>query len=70
MRAALPAIDVPTAVVHTRHDPVVPSRFGRYLADHIRGARYVEIDSVEHCSPADIPELVATLEELLTGTRS
>jgi class 3 adenylate cyclase len=69
VRAALPAIDVPTAVVHTRHDPAIPSRFGRYLANHIRGARYVEIDSEEHASPADVPELVATLEELVTGAR-
>jgi class 3 adenylate cyclase len=68
VRAALPAIDLPTAVVHARHDPVVPARFGRYLAAHLRQARYVEVDSAEHVSRADIPQLVATLEELLTGT--
>jgi pimeloyl-ACP methyl ester carboxylesterase len=69
VRSALAAIDVPTAVLHSRGDKVVPRRFGRYLAENIRGARYVEIDSEEHGSPADVPEVVGALEELITGTR-
>jgi class 3 adenylate cyclase/pimeloyl-ACP methyl ester carboxylesterase len=42
VRDALPAISVPTMVVHTAGDPMVPVRLGRYIADHIEGARFIE----------------------------
>jgi class 3 adenylate cyclase/esterase/lipase len=48
VRPLLPAIRVPTAVVHTKGDPIVPARLGRYLAQHIAGARMVEIDDGFH----------------------
>jgi class 3 adenylate cyclase len=43
VRALLPAIRVPTLVVHHTDDPVIPPEWGKYLADHIPGAKYVEI---------------------------
>ena len=36
--SALPAIRVPTLVIHQTGDPAVPIGHGRYLADHIAGA--------------------------------
>jgi DNA-binding SARP family transcriptional activator/pimeloyl-ACP methyl ester carboxylesterase len=42
VRAALPAIHVPTLVIHRRGDRINPPFHGRYLADHIAGARYFE----------------------------
>ncbi|MEX2393802.1 MAG: adenylate/guanylate cyclase domain-containing protein [Actinomycetota bacterium] len=42
IRELLPAIAVPTMVVHTLGDPLVPVEHGRYLAAHIPGAQYVE----------------------------
>ncbi len=42
VRALLPAIRVPTLVVHHTDDPVVPPEWGKYVADHIPGAKYVE----------------------------
>src|SRR4051812_39987427 len=43
VRAVLPAIRVPTLVVHHADDPfVVPAR-GKYIADHISGAKYIEL---------------------------
>jgi pimeloyl-ACP methyl ester carboxylesterase len=38
VRATLPAIGVPTLVLHRRDDRLVPARQARYLADHIPGA--------------------------------
>jgi class 3 adenylate cyclase len=43
MRAVLPTIRVPTLVVHHTDDPVIPPMLGRYVADHIPGAKYVEL---------------------------
>jgi class 3 adenylate cyclase len=43
VRALLPTIRVPTLVVHHADDPfVVPAR-GKYVADHISGAKYAEL---------------------------
>ena len=39
VRPILPTITAPTLVIHAREDPV-PVQGGRYLADHIPGARY------------------------------
>ena len=42
VRAALPAIRVPTLVVHRLGDRITPAFHGRYLAERITGARYFE----------------------------
>jgi class 3 adenylate cyclase len=43
VRAVLPTVRVPTLVVHHADDPVIPPELGRYVADHISGAKYVEL---------------------------
>jgi class 3 adenylate cyclase/pimeloyl-ACP methyl ester carboxylesterase len=50
VRDILPAISVPTLVMHASRDPVARVEWGRYLAEHIPGAQYVEIDSDLHGS--------------------
>ena len=47
-RAILPTVRVPTLVIHRTGDPVVDVHQGRYLAEHIPGARYVELPGVDH----------------------
>jgi DNA-binding SARP family transcriptional activator/pimeloyl-ACP methyl ester carboxylesterase len=42
VRAALPAIGVPTLVIHRLGDRITSPCHGRYLAAHIDGARYFE----------------------------
>jgi class 3 adenylate cyclase len=43
VRALPPTVRVPTLVIHHTDDPfIVPAR-GRYIADHISGAKYVEL---------------------------
>jgi class 3 adenylate cyclase len=43
VRPLLPAIRVPTLVVHHADDQVIPAEWGKYIADHIPGAKYVEL---------------------------
>jgi pimeloyl-ACP methyl ester carboxylesterase len=48
LRDCLPLIDVPTLVVHSRSDAVVPFSDGIELAAGIRGARFLPMDSCNH----------------------
>ena len=60
VRDVLPLVSAPTMVVHQRADPWVRIEHGRYLAQHIPGAAYVELDGNEHLiSAARVPELLA-----------
>jgi pimeloyl-ACP methyl ester carboxylesterase len=43
VRPLLPAVRVPTLVAHHADDPLVPPARGKYVADHIAGAKYVEL---------------------------
>ena len=43
VRPLLPAIRVPTLVVQHADDLVIPPEWGKYVADHIAGAKYVEL---------------------------
>ena len=46
--AELDGITAPTLVMHARGDRVIPVAHGRYLADHIAGASFVELDGQDH----------------------
>ena len=69
-RAVLPTIDVPTLVLHRAGDQVVPAPLGRYMADTIPGARYVELPGDDH-TPwfGESEQLLEEIEEFLTGSR-
>jgi class 3 adenylate cyclase len=43
VRAVLPTIRVPTLVVQHTDDPMIVPAMGKYVADHISGAKYVEL---------------------------
>jgi len=43
VRAVLPTIRVPTLVLQHSDDQFIPPAQGKYIADHIRGAKYVEL---------------------------
>ena len=60
VRDVLAIVSAPTLVVHQRDDPWVRVEHGRYLAQHIPGAAYVELDGDEHLSTAaHVPEWLA-----------
>ena len=71
LRAVLPSIDVPTLIVHHAGDPMVVVDHGRYLAEHIPGARYVELPDADHVTIAeDAPDAFDEIGEFLTGVRA
>ncbi len=43
VRAVLPSIRVPTLVLHHTDDQIIQPVMGKYIADHISGAKYVEL---------------------------
>ncbi|MGO9222618.1 alpha/beta fold hydrolase [Mycobacterium sp.] len=70
VRPILPTIAAPTLVIHAREDPV-PVQWGRYLADHIPGARYLEVEGAEHAPWFTEPDKILTgIEEFLTGSHA
>jgi class 3 adenylate cyclase len=70
VRPVLPTISVPTLVIHSTGDPVIPVENGRYLAEHIPGARYLELDDDDHLAIRDhAPSADDDIEEFLTGAR-
>ena len=70
IRHVLPAIGVPTLVLHRQGDRTIPVGNGRYLAEHIAGAKYVELPGNDHLVFAGDQEAVlAEVEQFLTGVR-
>jgi class 3 adenylate cyclase len=71
VRHVLTTIHVPTLVMHRRGDRDVNVEEGRYLAEHIPGARFVELPGNDHVPWAgNVDEIVDEAEEFLTGTKS
>jgi hypothetical protein len=67
VRPILPTISAPTLVIHARDD-AAPVQSGRYLTDHIPGARYLEVEGVDHAPWFTEPDRILTgIEEFLTG---
>jgi class 3 adenylate cyclase len=70
LRPALPLVGVPTLVIHRAGD-VLPIEGGRYVAEHIPGARFVELEGDDHWPWVHDPDEVCDhVEEFLTGHRS
>ena len=72
-RHVLPAIRVPTLVMHRVGDSAINVELGRYLAANISGAKYVELAGNDHVPifERDITDrIVDETEEFLTGSRS
>jgi class 3 adenylate cyclase len=68
MRAVLPALRVPTLVLHRSGDPFIRVDHGRYLAEHIPHARYVELEGSDHLFfVGDTERMLDEIEVFLTG---
>ena len=69
IRHVLPAIRVPTLVLHRGGDTFVDVAAGRYLGAHIPGARYVELQGNDHLPEfGDAEAVLDRMEEFLTGS--
>ncbi len=70
VRAVLPSIQAPTLVLHSSGDQFIDIRHSRYLAEHIPGAKLVELAGDEAVSFGGSSEAIfEEIEEFLTGTR-
>ena len=70
VRHVLPAIHVPTLIMHRTGDLDVNVAEARYMAERIPGARFVELPGVDHLFFAgDIEDVLGEVEEFLTGVR-
>ena len=70
IRQALPAIRIPTLIMHTGGDWAVRTEHGRYLAEHIPGARFVELPGADHLFYAGQADVALDeIEVFLTGAR-
>jgi class 3 adenylate cyclase len=67
VRPILPTITVPTLVIHAREDPI-PVQGGRYLAGHIPGARYLEVEDAY--GSVSLERMLTEVEEFLTGSHA
>lgn len=70
VRPVLPAISVPTLVLHRADDVTVSADNGRFVARSIPGARYVELPGADHVPMVgDQDAILDEVEEFLTGVR-
>jgi class 3 adenylate cyclase len=70
VRSVLPAIRVPTLVIHRAAGLGFPAAYGRYLAEQIPGATYVELDGTDNLIWAgDQDAILDEIQDFVTGTR-
>jgi len=66
----LPAVRVPTLVLHRAADALVPVRLGRDFAARIPDAKYIEYPGGDHAFwSGDVEALLGDIEEFITGHR-
>ena len=71
VRHVLPAIRVPTLILHRAEDKPVRVGHARYLAERIAGAKYVELPGSDHMPMmGDVDALLDEVREFLTGERA
>lgn len=68
--ALLAKVNVPTLVMHSRHDTRVPFESGRRMAAGIPGARFVPLESPNHLILEDEPAFPRFLEEIKSFLKS
>jgi pimeloyl-ACP methyl ester carboxylesterase len=69
VRSILPTIHVPTLVLHRTGDRDSRPEEGRYVAERIPGARFVELEGDDHVPWIDPDQILDEVEEFLTGVR-
>lgn len=65
LRAALPAISVPTTVIVGEEDYAAPPAMARAMHDGIRNSRLVVLEKARHLTPLEVPDRIAAELKLL-----
>ena len=69
VRDMLPAVRVPTLVMHRRHDGLFDVEEGRYIADRVPGARFVVLDGEDHFVSANPDQILDAVEPFLAESQ-
>ncbi|MDX1467768.1 MAG: adenylate/guanylate cyclase domain-containing protein [Acidimicrobiia bacterium] len=70
-RALLPAIQVPTLVTHVKDNPAIPIELGRYVAERIEGAEFVELEGTDATPYWEHPdEVLSIIEKFVVGSEA
>jgi class 3 adenylate cyclase/DNA-binding CsgD family transcriptional regulator len=70
IRHILPILHIPTLIIHRTGDLAIRVECSRDLADHIAGARYVELPGHDHLPfVGDQDAILDEIEQFLTGVR-
>jgi class 3 adenylate cyclase len=69
VRHVLPLIGVPTLVLHVAENPMLPIEHGLYLAEHIKGAKFVALPGGDVVVTEENAVAADEIAEFLTGHR-
>ena len=69
VREALPLVQAPTLVLHRTGDRDANVEEGRYIAERIPGARFVELPGEDHVPHMNPDQILDEVEEFLTGSK-
>ena len=70
VRSTLDLVQSPTLILHHVENPLIPITHGRYLAEHVKGSRLVELPGVDvGLAPTNHEKWTDEVVEFLTGTR-
>lgn len=70
VRHVLPTLQVPTLVLHRHGDRVVNWRAGKWMAEQIAGAKFVQLAGQDHFPwTGDVDAVIEEIREFLTGVR-
>lgn len=70
IRHVLPAVRVPTLILHSRNDRVIDFGASQYMCERIAGAKLVELHGIDHIPwGCDSDVILDEIEEFLTGAR-
>jgi pimeloyl-ACP methyl ester carboxylesterase len=69
VRHVAPSITVPTLILHRVGDQICQVENARWLARHIDGAKYVELQGENHIAFFDGDDILEEIREFLTGVR-
>ena len=70
VRHCLPDINTPTLIIQRGGNPMFGRGHGRYLADHVAGAKYVELPGADLLYwVGDATAMLDEIEEFVTGVR-
>jgi pimeloyl-ACP methyl ester carboxylesterase len=70
VRGIVPNVAVPALILHRRGDRRSNVRNGRWLAENLPGARYVELDGIDHSPVTNADQILDEVETFVTGRRA